>query len=395
MQTERASEPVFAIKTTSRRTLGGNPTTNSISPHSGGSLLTHMCSVHRKSKSTESKGEQTPCLTQQPHHPLSAGQGTQGLTLTPPRLLSISFEECTGFIKPTQTGAPPPPPQTHTLCSSTINTPRQRAAEEKPPEPSSALAGEHREPLSWQGHGEARDKGSSVFGKRYRDSQAHTASFSHLQLEGTAQLRDLRWKAPRKQRWECPCQSQRLQLMDHPIPSQHNCQDLAPRKPTQNGLSTRAKLVASMQPTLGMKGSRKTERTVMWCDFQQRNPSSAQLLLLREGHRWTPGESQLSTAPPAQRGAQVNLRWESTWMHPDQEQDECPAHRSSFHTSCNYTTVLRCKIYITNDQRLSWIWKQKEWFKAFHMSWAFIQFEGFSYPSHKILWQSKYAKKLF
>lgn len=116
MQTERASEPVFAIKTTSRRTLGGNPRTNSISPHLGGSLLTHMCSVHRKSKSTESKGEQTPCLTQQPHHPLSAGQGTQGLTLTPPRLLSISFEECTGFIKPTQTGAPPPPPpNTHTL----------------------------------------------------------------------------------------------------------------------------------------------------------------------------------------------------------------------------------------------------------------------------------------
>lgn len=166
MQTERASEPVFAIKTSSRRVLGGNPRMNSISPHSGASLPTHMRSTHRKSKGIKSKGEQPPCLTQQPHHPPTATQGTKGLTLTPARLLSISFEECTGFIKPTQTGAPPPPPQTHTLCSSTINTPRQRAAEEKPPEPGAALAGEHREPLSWQGHGEARDKGSSVFGKR-------------------------------------------------------------------------------------------------------------------------------------------------------------------------------------------------------------------------------------
>lgn len=204
MQTERACEPVFAIKTSSRRALGGNPRMNSISPHSGGSLPTHMCSTPRKSKGMKSKGGADPpphTATSSPSHTaFSATQGTEGLTLTPARLLSISFEECTGFIKPTQTGAPPPPPQTHTLCSSTINTPRQRAAEEKPPEAGAALAGEHREPLSWQGHGEARDKGSSVFGKRYRDSQAHAASFSHLQLEGTAQLRDLRWKAPRKRR---------------------------------------------------------------------------------------------------------------------------------------------------------------------------------------------------
>lgn len=40
MQTERASEPVFAIKTSSRSTLGGNPRINYISPHLGGSLCT-------------------------------------------------------------------------------------------------------------------------------------------------------------------------------------------------------------------------------------------------------------------------------------------------------------------------------------------------------------------
>lgn len=143
----------------------------------------------------------------------------------------------------------------NTLCSSTINTPRQRAAEEKPPEAGAALAGEHREPLSWQGHGEARDKGSSVFGKRYRDSQAHAASFSHLQLEGTAQLRDLRWKAPRKRRWEFSRLSEPeapARGSSHSQPRQ--CQDLAPVKPTQSELSTRAKLVVFMQPTLRDEG---------------------------------------------------------------------------------------------------------------------------------------------
>lgn len=222
-----------------------------------------MCNIQRKSKSIKSKGEKPPCLTQQPHHPPTAlsspavVQGTEGLTLTPLGLLSISFEECTGFIKPTQTGAPPPPPpQTHTLCSSTINTPRQRAAEEKPPEPSTALAGEHREPLSWQGHGEARDKGSSVFGKRYRDRRGphsfiqsptaggdSTAPGSPVESTMRTEMGILLVRAGGPSSWI--------------FPFPPNCQDLAPVKPARSVLCTRAKLVMSMQPTPGDTGQKE------------------------------------------------------------------------------------------------------------------------------------------
>lgn len=90
MQTERASKGVFAIKTTSRRTLGGNPRTNSISPRSGGSLPTHMCSIHGKSKSIKSKGSSLPALHSklitlpQPRpHCSSAGLGRVNINTTP------------------------------------------------------------------------------------------------------------------------------------------------------------------------------------------------------------------------------------------------------------------------------------------------------------------------
>lgn len=59
---------------------------------------------------------------------------SEGLTVTPPSLVSISAEECSRFIHPTQTGAPPPLSQTNTLCSRHNKHPQTKSSWRKAPE---------------------------------------------------------------------------------------------------------------------------------------------------------------------------------------------------------------------------------------------------------------------
>lgn len=337
-----------------------------------------MCNIQRKSKSIKSKGEKLHCLTQQPHHPPTAlsspavVQGTEGLTLTPPGLLSISFEECTGFIKPTQTGAPPPsPPNTHTLQQ-----------HNKHPETKSSW---RKAPWTQHSAGRRAQRASVMAGARWgqrqrlqcfweeiqglpRPTQLHSVTYSWR-----GQLRDLRWKAPRERRWEFSLSE--LEAPAHGSShSQPDCQDLAPVKPARSVLCTRAKLVVSMQPTPGDTGQKENwkDRDVMWLPAEK---------------------SLLSTAPSSSErgtGEAPVPRWGSTWMYPDHGGGWVS---SSFHTSCNHTT--RGKIYITNDQICSWM-EPKGWSKACCMSWGFYTIrKGFLPFTHNVMTKASALRNFF
>ena len=117
-------------------------------------------------------------------------QGSEGLILTTPSLLSISFEECTRFINPTQTGAPPPLSQTNTLCSRHNKHPETKSSWRKDPWTQRSCAGRRAQKGLCDGRGTIRPetKAPVFMGRDSRDSlagqqAAHTASFSHLQLE--------------------------------------------------------------------------------------------------------------------------------------------------------------------------------------------------------------------
>jgi len=154
MQTERASNQLFARNISSRRILGGNPRINYISPHFAWSLCWYTCAAlteNQRAVKTKGGANSLPYTASNfitlPQHFSHSGNSrcSEGLILTPPSLLSISFEECTRFINPTQTGAPPPLSQTNRLCSRHNKHPETKSSWRKDPRTQRpVLGGEHR-----------------------------------------------------------------------------------------------------------------------------------------------------------------------------------------------------------------------------------------------------------
>lgn len=208
---------MFGVKTSSRSTLGVNPRISHLSASLEGSLCWYT--QEKKSQKVKCllrpKGEQTPCCPTaclRPYtarrlhkHPKtffaqwgnlgpilqpSVTQGTDGLMLTTPPLLSISFEDCTRFIKPTQTGAPPPLPQTNTLRSRHNKHPGTKSSWRKAPWTQRRCAGRRAQKGLCDGRGTIRPetKGPVFTGRDSRDRlagepAAHTVSRCHLHLE--------------------------------------------------------------------------------------------------------------------------------------------------------------------------------------------------------------------